>query len=299
MFFKPEGNQIYAVWFTISNEEAHGSELELEPRKASRYASSEDPFFTTVVKTDNDDSKVYTREMRNAELSLSGVKFSTLREWLLEGNKDILVEVSESEAYDAIPTLELSIWSKLKDGLKGTLLVRVKLNDHDRGGGVQHLLENIGMDMRAMMKERDDQLKLTEKRESNYRDYTRKMNDRNEKESSRLNDLFAGFATIFNDKNRQIAAMTSTLDDLKSQVSKRRQTGSSFMQDELEEKDETKPTNTKKRGRPATPAKPKNGGTKAHKVSSSNNDTSAPNPTPSLSQNDTSKRVGLLDSDSD
>jgi hypothetical protein len=216
MFFT-DGN--IAIWFTVSIEDEPDPEQDVSVA-GSRHSPRDSAFMMTVVDTGT--GKVYGKVVDEGSLSGgSKVGLLQLQEWLLKDKKDVMVRVLNDEEDKG--KYSVAVCLKAPDGNQGLRIVGpIDLGPSDaREGGLMGLFGNIAIDMQAMIKERDHEAAETFKRDRQYRELTRKINERGSKENSRLTELFAGFAVIINDKNRQLSKMSDTMDDLSRAKSSR------------------------------------------------------------------------------
>ena len=110
-----------------------------------------------------------------------GSKLLQLQEWLLKDKKDVMVRVLNDEEDKG--KYSVAVCLKAPDGNQGLRIVGpIDLGPSDaREGGLMGLFGNIAIDMQAMIKERDHVAAETLKRDRQYRELTRKINERGSK----------------------------------------------------------------------------------------------------------------------
>lgn len=198
-----------AIWFTVSMEDELDSEAEVVVAK-NQHPPPDEKYMMTVVDTDS--FKVFGKMVDVNSLS-EGTTMSLGT--ILKNKRNISVKVVKEEE-EGVEIYSVSMWIKDGEGKQSFRIVGpISLRPHDsRKSGLMDLFGNIDMDMQVMLKEKEGEAAETAAREIKYREVTRKMSERTRTGDSRMTELFAGFASILNDKNRQISKLKDALDDL-------------------------------------------------------------------------------------
>lgn len=198
-----------AIWFTVSMEDELDSEAEVVVA-GNQHPPPDEKYMMTVVDTDT--FKVFGKVVDVNSLS-EGTTMSLGT--ILKNKRNISVKVVKEEE-EGVEIYSVSMWIKDAEGKQSFRIVGpISLRPHDsRKSGLMDLFGNIDMDMQVMLKEKEGEAAETAARESKYREVTRKMSERTRTGDSRMTELFAGFASILNDKNRQISKLKDALDDL-------------------------------------------------------------------------------------